>query len=67
MKRSPLTPSASSSSSTPQASGSRNQNRVGTCFSQKEIKIIQETILRTSCGPLTFLKAKLPLKCLTYL
>lgn len=54
MKRSPLPRSASSSSATPQASGSTNQNRVGTCFSQKEIKIIQETILKTSCGPLSW-------------
>lgn len=54
MKRSPLPRSAGSSSATPQASGSTNQNRVGTCFSQKEIKTIQETILKTSCGPLSW-------------
>lgn len=54
MKRSPLLRSAGSSSVTPQASGSTNQNRVGTCFSQKEIKTIQETILKTSCGPLSW-------------
>lgn len=54
MKRSPLPRSAGSSSATPQASGSTNQNGVGTCFSQKEIKIIRETILRTSCGPLSW-------------